>query len=88
MGRVRRRKSPGDPTAGDIVVTKVATLYHIGRVQAVGQPVTTIDVRNDRNQALALACRAVTGHQRVFLYGQAGTMDREEIDCANLAGES
>ena len=53
--------------AGDILVTRVANHYHIGRAQAEGAPLVTIDGANDREVALMVACRLVTGTQRLFL---------------------
>jgi O-acetyl-ADP-ribose deacetylase (regulator of RNase III) len=88
MDRARRQQASADPATGDVVVTKVGTHYHIGRVQGVGQPFETIAVRDDRNDALALACRAVTARHRVFLYGQAGGTNRQQIDCGQTRDDS
>ena len=80
MGRQAPPTRP--PAPGDVVVTKVADRYHIGQVQADRDVLTAITMRTDRSDALAFACRFVTGHQRVFLYDQAHTRDCVEIDCA------
>jgi hypothetical protein len=74
------RESPMEPAAGDIVVTKVADRYHIGRVQSDGKPLVTIGVVNNLDDALVLACRVVAEPKRVILWG--GSTKYSEIDCA------
>lgn len=81
MGGIPRSASSRQPAPGDVVVTKVADRYHIGRVHADSDVLTTIAVLTHRNAALASACRLVTGHQRVFMSAQAGS-GHIEIDCA------
>ena len=72
------------PAAGDIVVTKVANHYHVGRVQPAGKPLATIAPAMDRrSDALALACGLVTGSQRVFLYAHSDQRARVDTDCTN-----
>jgi hypothetical protein len=51
------------------MVTKVAARYHIGQVHADRNVFTTIAMRTDRGDALALAFRFATGRQRVFMCG-------------------
>lgn len=61
------------PVAGDIVVTKVARHYHVGRVQPVGTVLLSIAVANRQDEAIAVACVAVTGRQRAFLSENPGS---------------
>ena len=70
------------PAPGDVVVTKVADRYHIGQVHADRNVFTAIAMRTDRDDALALACRFVTGRQRVFTYGK-NSRHYEQVDCAS-----
>ena len=70
------------PTAGDIVVTKVANHYHVGRVEAEGKPWTSIQTMDRLADALTLACRLVSGSQHVFLYDRGDRLHYVEIDCA------
>ena len=74
------------PVAGDIVVTKVVDHYHVGRVSTDENVITAIGVRNDRAEALALACELVTGRERVIMYYQAGSLARIEIQCPKRTG--
>ena len=71
------------PAPGDVVVTKVADRYHIGQVHADRNVFTAIAMRSDRDDALALACRFVTGCQRVFLHGP-NSREYVQVDCASL----
>ena len=76
-------RTPGrHPAEGDVVVTKVANHYHVGRVQAEGKPWASIEATDRLADALALACGLTTGSQRVFLYARSGLLHRVEIDCA------
>jgi hypothetical protein len=75
------RKNARRLAAGDVVVTKVARHYHIGRVQAAGTVLAALSVENRRDDALALACESVTGHQRVYLNISAGSRQHVEINC-------
>ena len=70
------------PSAGDVVVTRVAGHYHVGRVQEDWEPYAKIASISSRVDALDLACRSINGGQRVFLYGRAGTLNFIEFDCA------
>jgi hypothetical protein len=72
---------PSSPAAGDLVVTRVAGHYHVGRKQAEGQPIASIAVTNRYDDAIAIACQLAAGQQRVFLYGKGGSSDGVEIDC-------
>ena len=49
------------PIAGDVVVTKIAEHYHVGRVQVAGTPLIAIQQMNSVSDALTLACQLVTG---------------------------
>ena len=78
------RSRPGSPlptAAGDIVVTRVSSHYHISRAQGAGKPFVPIEVLNRREDAIARACQLATGRQRVFIYGRSGSPDCIEIDC-------
>jgi hypothetical protein len=70
------------PVAGDVVVTKVANHYHVGRVEAEGKPLASIQAMDRFADALALACRLVSGSQHVFLYDRGDRPHYVEIDCA------
>ena len=72
---------PSSPAAGDLVVTRVAAHYHVGRKQAEGRPHASIAVTNRYDEAIAVACQLVSGQQRVFLYAKGGSSDGVEIDC-------
>lgn len=71
------------PVAGDIVVTKVANHYHVGRAQAEGTPSVSIQQMDRLGDALTLACQLITGSaRRVFLYDRGDRLHYVEIDCA------
>lgn len=71
------------PVAGDVVVTKVADRYHLGRVQVPGRPWASIKETDGLSNLLSLACRLVSGSQRVLLYDRGGSLHCIAIDCAN-----
>ena len=71
-----------EPAAGDVVVTKVANHYNVGRAQADGTPLAAIETIDRLADALTLACRLIAGSQRVFLYDRGGLLHRVEVDCA------
>jgi hypothetical protein len=71
------------PVTGDVVVTKVAEHYHVGRVQAEGTPSVSIQQVDRLGDALTLACQLVTGsRRRVFLNDRVDRLHYVEIDCA------
>jgi hypothetical protein len=67
MAHSRDRARYGDASAGDILVLTLASCYYVGRMQAATEPLISIDVRSDLDDALAIARLAVNGSQRVFL---------------------
>ena len=74
------RRRARRPAAGDVVVTKVARHYHVGRVQTIGRVLSAITVVNRLDEAIAHATYAATGRERVFLSDNAGSRDCVEID--------
>ena len=56
------------PAAGDIVVTKVANHYHVGRVEDEGQPWASCPDPGLSRHALTLACQLASGSEQVFLF--------------------
>ena len=70
------------PTAGDIVVTKVANHYHVGRVEADGRPRASIRTLDRLADALTLACRLVAASEHVFLFDRGDRLHSVAIDCA------
>jgi hypothetical protein len=69
------------PAAGDIVVTRVVNGYHIGRVVADADTIAAIDTVRERSDALELACKQVSGDQRVIIYDRAGSRHHLEVPC-------
>ena len=78
----RSRRPSRQAAAGDIVVMKVAHHYNIGREEMDGEPIVPLAVKNGLDDALELAHRLVTGHQRVFLYHQSDSLAAVEVHCA------
>ena len=70
------------PATGDVVVTKVANHYHVGRVEAEGKPWVSIETTDRFADALTLACRLVSAAQHVVLYDRGDRLHYVEIDCA------
>jgi hypothetical protein len=83
MAHYRQRKPRIEPVRGDVVVTKVATHYHVSRVQGAGEPLATLGVANRRSDALDLACRSLVAQQRLFLYDRGDTADCVQVSCAD-----
>ena len=81
VGETTPRRQPVD---GDIVVTKVADHYQMARVQADGRPWASIQALDRLADALSLACRLISGSQRVFLFTHDGLLHRIAIDCAHV----
>ena len=75
-------RPPQKPAAGDIVVMKVGSHYHVCRTQADGDYLAPIQVVDGLAEALALACQAVTEQQRVVLYDRASSADCVVVSCA------
>jgi hypothetical protein len=69
------------PAAGDIVVSRVADGYQIGRVGAGGDSIAAIDMIPERADALEFACQQVSGGQRVIMYDLAGSRHHVEVPC-------
>jgi hypothetical protein len=73
---------PPEVREGDIVVTRVARHYALGRVNADRSTQTPIETQNLRAYALSSACVLAGAEHHVFLYdiaGPAGTGVR--VDC-------
>ena len=77
---------------GDIVVTRVARHYALGRMTADLRTQTPVDTQNTRADALSQACLLAGAEHRVFLYELAGTgqcvqINRDSVDKIHLRGE-
>jgi hypothetical protein len=71
---------------GDIVVTRVARHFAIGRVNADNQTQTPIETQNFRSDALGRACRLAGPDHQVFLYDLAGSAARGvPVDCTKIS---
>ena len=68
--------------AGDIVVTRVAHHYALGRLNADLRSQTPIGAYDDRTDALRRACVLAGADRRVFLYELAGPGDYVQINCS------
>jgi hypothetical protein len=82
MGRLLS-KTGRHPATGDIIIVKVAGHFNVCRAEANGDRLVTIEVIAQKSDALILACRHITGSQRVFLQADSSSRDGVEIDCAN-----
>jgi hypothetical protein len=69
------------PAAGDIVVTRAADGYQIGRVDAGGDAIAAIDTIRERADALEFACQQVSAGQRVIIHDRAGSRHHVEVPC-------
>lgn len=76
-------RTPIQPSAGDIVVTRVASHYHVSRILFEGKPWVSLEATNSEADALTLACRLIRPQQRVFLSGLGSKAKPVLIDCAN-----
>jgi len=80
---------PAKQLEGDIVVTRVARHYALGRVTADHHTQTPLETENDRDEALRRACILARPAHRVFLYDLAGPSSVcIEIHCANIESEN
>jgi hypothetical protein len=68
--------------AGDIVVTRVARHYALGRLNADLRTQTPIEAYDHRTEALRRACALAGEDRRVFLYELAGHGDYVQINCS------
>jgi hypothetical protein len=69
---------------GDIVVTRVAHHYSLGRMNADRHTETPLEAHMHRNDALSRACLlAGAGHQ-VFLHDESGPCKAVKVDCRQL----
>jgi hypothetical protein len=66
---------------GDIVVTRVAHHYSLGRVKADLQTETPLEAQMHRADALNRACILAGAHHQVFLYDGSGRCAAVKIDC-------
>lgn len=80
MAGDRNKPRGRTPRLGDIVVIRVACHYNIGREATPPEPITSIAVKNCLVDALEIAHRFITGHQRVFLYDRPDSEDHVEIE--------
>jgi hypothetical protein len=83
----RMAEPPRLPTMleGDIVVTRVARHYSIGRVNVDGRTQTPIEVQADRNEAVRRACLLAAPDHRVFIVDVAARPSTaSQIDCTDM----
>jgi hypothetical protein len=66
---------------GDIVVTRVARHYALGRMTADLLTQAPVDTQNARSDALRMACLLAGADHRVFLYELAGGGHSVQINC-------
>ena len=69
---------------GDILVTRVAHHYALGRLNADCRTQTAVEAQNQRTDALSRACELAGADHHVFLCELAGpgAGDYIDIDCA------
>ena len=88
-GRVRdypdmsTRRAP-NMMEGDIVVTRVARHYALGRVNGDRPTQTPVETQNSRSDALGRACALARADHRVFLYEKAASSTCLLFDCTPL----
>ena len=83
----RHRQLVRPPEYGDIVVTRIARHYDLGRAAGDGEPIVAMAVKTRLCDALDFAHRFTTGRQRVILYNRAGSSECIEIDRWRLADQ-
>jgi hypothetical protein len=66
---------------GDIVVTRVARHYALGRVQSDRSTQTPVEAQERRSDALGRACVLAGADHQVFLYDNAGNSACILINC-------
>jgi hypothetical protein len=69
---------------GDIVVTRVARHYALGRMTADLRTQAPVDTQNARSDALRMACLLAGADHRVFLYELAGGGNSVRINCESV----
>jgi hypothetical protein len=73
---------------GDIVVTRVARHYSLGRLTADGRTQTPIESLNGRSSALRRACLLAGADHRVFILEKPGTAAYRRFDCPKKSADS
>ena len=68
--------------AGDIIVSRVAHHYALGRLNADLRTQTPMEAQDHRSDALRRACVLAGTDRRVFLYELAGPGDCVHINCS------
>jgi hypothetical protein len=69
---------------GDIVVTRVAHHYALGRLNADHRTQTPIEAQDHRGDALRRACELAGADHHVFLCELAGPGDYIDVNCAEV----
>jgi hypothetical protein len=69
---------------GDIVVTRVAHHYALGRLNADHRTQTPIEAQDHRADALRRACALAASDHHVFLCELAGPGDYIDVNCAQV----
>jgi hypothetical protein len=68
--------------SGDLIVAPAPEGgYQVARVPANGKSEHVIGCQRDRQSALARACRATSGLQRVYVWDDADAVDYRPFDC-------
>jgi hypothetical protein len=73
---------------GDIVVTRVAHHYAIGRLKADGLIQTPLEQVHHRANALTRACHLAGAGHRVFILENAGSGTYKQFDCSKTPVDS
>lgn len=88
-GEIVNERGTGVPTVreGDIVITRVAHHYSLGRVSADNQTQTSLESHDHRAEAIRRACAVAGADQQVFIYEEAESSARVLVYCETLAGD-
>jgi hypothetical protein len=71
----------GTMRKGDIIVTRVARHYALGRVNADRRTQTHVEAQNHRADALRLACELAGADHHVLIHEFAGSGHYIDVDC-------
>ena len=71
---------------GDIVITRVAHHYSLGRISADNQTQTSLESHDHRAEAIRRACAVAGADQQVFIYEEAESTAHVLVNCETLAG--
>ena len=71
---------------GDIVITRVAHHYSLGRISADNQTQTSLESHDHRAEAIRRACAVAGQDQQVFIYEEAESSAHVLLNCETPAG--